>query len=353
MPIYLDVHMLKDENVQLQDVITAHLKDLNISANHGVIQKKFWADMENKKVFCLMEGPSMDACNHVHAEAHGMTACNMVEITDEEYNLMLIGNSKNDLAYSESDTLDPGIRTILLIELRPLDRRNKTCKNEILKRITQYSGHIMPNPQDYFLVSFESVSNALNCAVSIKKKTKGISNVLENKIAAITSHLLGKDSMYLFEEAKNTLDRIKRAGDQKVIYLDEKTFSIWKKNTDSSNFGTHDFHVLNASDLNTTEKMFDLLDSELTDSNFGVDQMCRALGWSKATAYRTTTRLFNKSPIDLIRELRFQNALDLLNNKSMTMSEIAYESGFSSPGYFSRSFKDRFGIPPKSYVKTG
>jgi AraC-like DNA-binding protein len=99
--------------------------------------------------------------------------------------------------------------------------------------------------------------------------------------------------------------------------------------------------------------MFDLLDSELTDSNFGVDQMCRALGWSKATAYRTTTRLFNKSPIDLIRELRFQNALDLLNNKSMTMSEIAYESGFSSPGYFSRSFKDRFGIPPKSYVKTG
>jgi len=350
MPIYLDVHILKNENVQLQDVITAHLKDLNISANYGVVQKKFWADMENKKVFCLMEGPSMDACNHVHAEAHGMTACNMVEITDEEYKLMLVGNMKNDLAYSESDGLDPGIRTILLIEIRHLDKKRKAIRNEILRSISQFSGHIIPNPQDYFLVSFDSVSNALSCAISIQKKASGFSDLLEHKIAAITSHLLGKDSMYLFEEAKNTLDRIKRAGDQKVIYVDEKTHSIWKKNADSSKFDLHDFQVLNESDLNTTEKLFDLLDSQLTDSNFGVDQMCRALGWSKATAYRTTIRLFNKSPIDLIRELRFQNALDLLNSKSMTMSEIAYESGFSSPGYFSRSFKERFGIPPKSYI---
>jgi AraC-like DNA-binding protein len=351
MPIYLDIHILKNEHVQLQDVIEAHLKDLKISANYGVVQKKFWADMENKKVFCLMEGPSMNACNHVHAEAHGMTACNMVEITDEEYNLMLIGNSKIDLAYSESDTLDPGIRTILLIELRSLDRRNKTYKNEIFENVSQFNGYIMPDPQDYFLVSFDSVSNALRCAVSIKKKVCGYSKLLEHKIAAITSHPLGKDSLSLFDEAKKKLIWIKRAGDHKVIYMDETTYSMIKKSSDSSTFDQEDFKVLNQSDLEITEKIFDLFDFELADSNFGVDQMCRALGWSKATAYRTTTRLFNKSPIDLIRELRFQNALDLLHANSKSMSEIAYETGFSSPGYFSRAFKARYGIPPKTYSK--
>lgn len=351
MPIYLDVHILKNENVQLQDIIEAHLKDLNISANYGVVQKKFWADMENKKVFCLMEGPNMEACNHVHAEAHGMTACNMIEITDEEYKLMLVGNSKNDLAYSESDALDPGIRTILLIEIRYLDRIKKSFKNEILKSISHYNGYIIPDTQDYFLVSFDSVCNALSCAVTIKKKASGFPHILEHKIAAITSHPLGKDSLSLFDEAKKKLILIKRAGDQKVFYMDENTYSILKKSSDSSILDQENFKVFYENNVETTEKMFDLFDIELANSNFGVDQMCRALGWSKATAYRTTTRLFNKSPIDLIRELRFQNALDLLHANSKSMSEIAYETGFSSPGYFSRAFKERFGISPKTYAK--
>ena len=57
------------------------------------------------------------------------------------------------------------------------------------------------------------------------------------------------------------------------------------------------------------------------------------------------------TPNQLIQEARLQKALNNMSQNNKTISEIAYESGFNSPTYFTRVFKKRFGISPTNFVK--
>ena len=68
-------------------------------------------------MFCLTRAPNKEACNEVHKNSHGNTACNIIEVSDDEYNLFLgEGNNVNDLAYTNSGEIDTGYRIDLLVE---------------------------------------------------------------------------------------------------------------------------------------------------------------------------------------------------------------------------------------------
>ena len=58
----------------------------------------------------------------------------------------------------------------------------------------------------------------------------------------------------------------------------------------------------------------------------------------------------NISPVDLVTRIKLNHAAELLKNKAdMRMSDVAYESGFNDPRYFSTLFKKTFGKTPKEY----
>ena len=73
MPLFMDVHTL-DGGVAVADVAKAHMADLQTQAAHDVQYLRYWVDEGNGKIFCLVEGPSADAANTVHREAHGLVA---------------------------------------------------------------------------------------------------------------------------------------------------------------------------------------------------------------------------------------------------------------------------------------
>ena len=62
--------------------------------------------------------------------------------------------------------------------------------------------------------------------------------------------------------------------------------------------------------------------------------------------YRKVKQLTGQSPVEIIRVTRLKKAERLLKTTQMTVSEISYDVGFSSPSYFSKCFKDYFGVQP-------
>ena len=84
----------------------------------------------------------------------------------------------------------------------------------------------------------------------------------------------------------------------------------------------------------------------MSDSSLSVETISSVLGLSRVQMYRKVKQLTGQSPVEIIRVTRLKKAEQLLKATRMTVSEIAYEVGFSSPSYFSKCFKDYFGIQP-------
>ena len=84
----------------------------------------------------------------------------------------------------------------------------------------------------------------------------------------------------------------------------------------------------------------------MSDSSLSVETISATLGLSRVQMYRKVKQLTGQSPVELIRLMRLKRAERLLKVTKMTVSEIAYEVGFSSPSYFSKCFKDCFGCQP-------
>ncbi|HEY4935061.1 MAG TPA: helix-turn-helix transcriptional regulator [Puia sp.] len=98
--------------------------------------------------------------------------------------------------------------------------------------------------------------------------------------------------------------------------------------------------------------LMDYTDAARSDSNLKVDNFSKPLGCSKSQFYRKMISLTGKSPNTFIQEYRLNEALKLLGKKAGNVSEIAFQAGFSSPSYFSKCFKKKFGLLPLVYLNT-
>jgi AraC-like DNA-binding protein len=81
-----------------------------------------------------------------------------------------------------------------------------------------------------------------------------------------------------------------------------------------------------------------------------VDDFCKPVGYSKSQLYRKIISLTGKSPNTFIKEYRLNEALALLNRHNANISGIAYETGFSSPSYFTKCFQKKYGNLPSEYL---
>ena len=87
----------------------------------------------------------------------------------------------------------------------------------------------------------------------------------------------------------------------------------------------------------------------LDNNNFTVDDLASELDMSTTLVYLKHKKLLNISSKRFIIMLRFKKAIDLMTHRDFTISEIAYEVGFSDPNYFSRSFKKIYNKTPSEY----
>ena len=94
-------------------------------------------------------------------------------------------------------------------------------------------------------------------------------------------------------------------------------------------------------------KFRQFIDDNMMDSTLSVETIGAELGLSRVQLYRKVKALTGVSPVELIRTVRLQRGRELLQTTDKTVSEVAYEVGFSAPSYFTKCFKDEFGISPQ------
>ena len=98
-------------------------------------------------------------------------------------------------------------------------------------------------------------------------------------------------------------------------------------------------------------KMNQLIEQNLVDEDFGINQLCKALAMSRSQIHRKVKALTGFSTAIYLRTLRLYKAKSLLRNTEMNISEIAYAVGFKDPNYFTHVYVEAFGETPSATRK--
>lgn len=99
-------------------------------------------------------------------------------------------------------------------------------------------------------------------------------------------------------------------------------------------------------------KFISLIEENYADSAFSIEKGSEKLGLSRVHLYRKVKELAGVTPTDFLRDYRLKKASEMLKQKSGTISEIAYATGFSSPAYFSKCFKAVYNITPSDFMES-
>ena len=103
---------------------------------------------------------------------------------------------------------------------------------------------------------------------------------------------------------------------------------------------------LSRKDVAFSERMKQIVNDHLTDPNLNVEYLGSALSLSRTQLFRRVKAITGKGPLDYIRERRLVRADELLRTTDMTIQQVALELCFSSPGYFTKCYKEYFGHLP-------
>ncbi len=97
----------------------------------------------------------------------------------------------------------------------------------------------------------------------------------------------------------------------------------------------------------------EIVDKNLENESFSVEHLQRAMAMSRMQLHRKLKALVNQSTSEFIRNIRLQRAAELLRLHKYQIGEVAYQVGFSHLSYFAKCFKERFGVLPSEFVRSG
>ena len=106
-----------------------------------------------------------------------------------------------------------------------------------------------------------------------------------------------------------------------------------------------------SADKQFLQSIIDSIEQHFEEPKFDLEQLAAEKRMSKSTLYRKIKSMTGMTPLDFIRNIKMKRACMMLLSGSYNISEVAYAVGFSTPKYFSRCFKDEFGITPSEYLQ--
>lgn len=98
-------------------------------------------------------------------------------------------------------------------------------------------------------------------------------------------------------------------------------------------------------------RMMQLIERNVGNSEFSVESLSDAIGLSRAQLYRRCKQTTGNSPVELLRAQRMQHAGYLLTSTDQNISEVTYACGFTSPSYFTKCFKEHYGMSPTDFMR--
>lgn len=363
MPLYMDFH--KIENITVEDVKTAHMADVAIQDKYGVRYHQFWVNQEAGTVFCLVEGPDAKTCEMVHKMAHGNLACALTEVETGFYEKMMGISHKIDEGHvhHENGTVDTGYRTIVLIAVTGKTKATDSTQlpefqqpgwaHEIIhKCVDAFKGRTLKwESDDSIIAVFDDTSKAVACALQIqqhllneKEKKPGI--IFRIGISASQPVTANGDFFQQTIKLAHQLCMIATPGQILTSSLAAKLCcneQLLKSTTSVKS--------LNIKEEEFISNLINITEEKLCDEQFDLNKLCNEVSISRPQLYRKIMSLTGLSPNDFVRHMRMNKAIIMLKQQKLNIAEIAYETGYSSPSYFSKCFMEKFGCTPSAFMK--
>lgn len=362
MPIYMDVHTVP--GVKARDVAEAHRMDLLVQDEHECKCMTYWIDEERENIFCLIEAPSKDAVEEMHKSAHGLIPNKIIEVSSRLVESFL-GRIYDPAETEISDDglkifNDPSFRILLVTKIIDpvlleykfgVEKANELLNrhnNVIRKNLALHGGREVEHRGTGFISSFALAAKAVSCALAIQKDLPDTdSDATGLRIGINAGEPVGKTNN-LFG------DSIQLAGYMCTIAKDFPIViaSSVKELVSKDHFQKQGNNILTLvpQDEILIELLFNKLEENWQDPDFDITDYGQAMTMSKSQLYRKTITLTGLSPNQLLKEFRLEKAKELMKKQRYTISQITFDSGFTSPSYFTKCFKKKYGLLPMTYL---
>jgi AraC-like DNA-binding protein len=366
MPIYMDLHIVP--GVTATQVAEAHIKDVEIQERYCCKTMTYWLDEDKGSVFCLIEAPDKSSVIEMHEKAHGLIPNEIIQVNSDVVNAFLGRIKDPEHAIEEPDThvkifSDPAFRVILVtktLDARLLHHKfGKERTEELLllystivrDQSKNYGGREVYLKEDGFVISFVSASQAMECALSIKKKLTTTSGHIGLRVGLHAGLPVDKDDS-LFGATIRFAHFLCSISKDNQVMTSSVVRNLYKDNDWSLAVRQSDIRWLTSTEENFLDALIRTLEKHWDDSDFDIPDFCRMMSVSKPQLYRKSISVTGMSPNTLLREYRLLRSLELLRNEDRNISQTTFDTGFSSPSYFTKCFQKRFGLQPLAYLKT-
>lgn len=363
MPIYMDVHIVP--GVKALEVAQAHYLDLEHQHEFGCKCMTYWLDETKESIFCLIDAPNKEAVISMHNKSHGLIPNRIIEVQSNLVESFLGRIYDPADATITEDGLkvfsEPSFRIVMVI--KSIDRillkhqLGVTKMAELLSRQTlqirahlqQFGGREVEHPGSDFIASFNSASRALNCALAITEVVQEAGGKETGfKIGIHAGEPIEKSEQLFGDALKVAANICSVAGDFQVAItgvikeLVAKDIIVNKKNAVFS---------LSAADESLLNCLYEQLEANWREPEFNLENYSQAMAMSQSQLYRKTISLSGLSPNVLLKDFRLEKAKEMMQKKHYSIAQVTFECGFSSPSYFTKCFKNKYGLLPNTYLE--
>lgn len=363
MPIYMDVHIVP--GVKAKNVAEAHRQDLLHQEEYGCKCMTYWIDETRESIFCLIEAPDKDAVKEMHRKAHGLIPNKIIEVSSSLVQSFLGRIYDPEEAELTNDGLkvfsDPSFRILLVTKTTdPVLLQHQLGRekaNELLsqhnkiirKNLSSFEGSEVEHGGSDFIISFTSAAKALSCALAIQHDLPlADADTIGFKMSLNGGEPIEKTNK-LFGDAIQLAQFLCAIGRYFQVAITSSVKELVAK--DRLHDKGKSFLTLTPQDESLLEQLYTQLEENWQNADFDADDYCRAMAMSKSQLYRKTIALTGSSPNTLLKDFRLEKAKELMKKKHYTISQITFDSGFTSPSYFTKCFKKKYGLLPMSYME--
>jgi AraC-like DNA-binding protein len=363
MPIFMDRHDVS-EAVTAEIVAQIHQEDIKIQDEFGCRGLTYWFDDKRKTAFCLIEAPNAKAIQEMHNKAHGQVPHSIIEVESNIVESFLGRIQDPEKARDTGLNIinDPAFRTIMVISLsrimlkgvsQPFETAFEKLNQEIRKTLQSLEGNVVKQSDDYYLVSFRSVTNAVHAALEIQRENEEfMKNEKKEKVnikIGLSAGAPVTQKQLIFEDTIKLAERMAALVKGEIV-VSAEVKELYKSENANTFIKGKGITTLMETDEKFITLLMDFTDKVWNDTNLKVDHFCKPLGRSKSQLYRKMILLTGQSPNTFIKEYRLKEALKCIHKRVGNISEIAFTTGFSSPSYFTKCFKKKFGFIPANYL---
>lgn len=357
----MDLHIVPGVNPK--EVAEAHSRDVYLEKDHNCKCLTYWVDELRGHVFCLIEAPSRETVYELHNRSHGLLPHKIIEvqpglvqaflgrITDPESGQFtdaghLVVDDTSYRMIMSVQLPDPVLvqqRTGTAAAAQLLQAQNQLIRNEI----TAHDGREALQETDRIIGSFMTAEKAVAAALAILEKLQDIAD--QYHIAIHAGDPVAQHDK-LFGETLQLLQRMSFLNHKAQISITAGVKELIVK--ELLHKTQNNLFALSADDEKLLNALFEILEEKYTDTELQVNDYARSLTMSESQFYRKTTALTGYSPNELVKEFRLGKAKELLQKGSGTITEISYSCGFSTPSYFTKCFRKKFGLVPLDYLQS-